>query len=199
MNVESVLFGCVYMLIKAVDKDTVKILIEHKDIEDFPNFKNLDYNSDSAKKFIFKLLKEIYSQTGINFLDGKVIIEALPGSNDSYYLLVSRIGVSDDKYISKPDGDIYIFKFTDIETIFDIAKMIDSFKKLPISTTQIYKYRDNYYLLVEFPPATVSDSRFYSLVKAICEYAQKCKWNIINEALLKEWGELICPNILLLK
>ena len=58
----------------------------------------------------------------------------------------------------------------------------------------MYKYRDKYYFTVDFPPETVSGENFYLLIKKLTEFSVKCKWSIVNEALLEEWGELIAQN-----
>lgn len=181
------------MLIKAINEDKVKILVEEKDIGVFPDFKTLDYNNDDSREFILGLLKEVYTSTGINFLDGRVVIEALPGNAGAYYIVITRMS-HDKTKPSKPDGDLYLFELCDLEKIFDAASVFSRFENLTVTETALYKFKNKYYLAVDFPPETVSDNKFYLLIKSLTEHFDKCKWNIINDAILKEWGELIIKD-----
>ena len=178
------------MLIKAINKDKVKILIEDKDIGLFPDIKNLDPDSEKSRALILKLLKEVHTRTGIDLLYGKVVIEAVSGTGGSYYLLITRVKDND----READGDLYLFVACALENIIDAMRAFKTYENLTVSGSAIYSYKNKYYLAVEFPPSTVSDGKFYLLVKELCEHLEKCKWSILNEALLKEWGELIVQD-----
>ena len=60
------------MLLKVIDKDKVKVLIEDKDLEEYRvTFENIDSDDASSREFLLMLLNEIYSSTGVNFLTAK--------------------------------------------------------------------------------------------------------------------------------
>ncbi len=188
------------MLLKVIDKDKVKVLIEDKDLEEYSvTFENLDSNDASSREFLLMLLNEIYSNTGLNFLQSKVLVEAIPGISNSYYIIITRLSPSSDNTVNidktaKADEDMYLFELYSPENIFDIAGVFEKNKDIKISATRMYKYRGKYYFTVDFPPETVSGERFYIIIKSITEFCVKCKWSLINEALLEEWGELIAQN-----
>lgn len=184
------------MQLKIIDNDKVKILIEDRDDIDF---EQLDHNSLASRELILLLLKEVYKKTGVNFLNSKVLIEVVAGAMGSHYIIVTRISpgsVSANDYdnMAKADGDMYLFELNCLENIFDVAGVFDSVRELEIGSTEIYKYKNKYYLAVDFPPETVANDKFYQFIKSVTEFCAKCRWNIINEALLKEWGELLSLN-----
>ena len=188
------------MLLKVIDKDKVKVLIEDKDLEKYGiTYDDLDSEDDSSREFLLMLLNEIYSSTGVNFLESRVRVEVIPGISNSYYIIITRLSPSSDNAVNidktaKADEDMYLFELYCPENIFDIAGVFKKNKDIKISTTRMYKYRGKYYFTVDFPPETVSGDRFYMIVKRITEFSTKCKWSIINEALLEEWGELLARN-----
>lgn len=188
------------MLLKVIDKDKVKVLIEDKDLEEYSvTFENLDSDDASSREFLLMLLNEIYSSTGVNFLESKVLVEVIPGISNSYYIIITRLSPSSDNAVhidktAKADEDMYLFELYCPENIFDIAGVFEKNKDVKISATRMYKYRGKYYFTVDFPPETVSGERFYMIIKRLTEFCTKCKWSIINEALLEEWGELLAKN-----
>ena len=188
------------MLLKVIDKDKVKVLIEDKDLEEYRvTFENIDSDDASSREFLLMLLNEIYSSTGVNFLDIKVLVEVIPGISNSYYIIITRLLPSSDKAVNidktvKADEDMYLFELYCPENIFDIAGVFEKNKDAKFSATRMYKYRNKYYFTVDFPPETVSGENFYLLIKKLTEFCVKCKWSIVNEALLEEWGELIAQN-----
>lgn len=188
------------MLLKVIDKDKVKVLIEDKDLEKYGiTYDNLDSEDDSSRELLLMLFNEIYSSTGVNFLESRVLVEVIPGVSNSYYIIITRLSPSSDRAVNidktaKADEDMYLFELYCPENIFDIAGVFKKNKDIKIGATRMYKYKDKYYFTVDFPPETVSGDRFYMIVKCITEFSAKCKWSIINEALLEEWGELLARN-----
>lgn len=188
-------FGCVFVMqIKVIDKDKVKILIETKDIEDLSVPDSLtDYSDDLAKEFILKILNETYHRTGINFLDSKILIETISGVSLSFYIIVTRL--PEDSAVKntsiKADEDMYLFELKQLESVYDVCAAMKKYENLKSGTDKIYKYKNRYYLSIDFPPETISSIEFKNLLRAISKFASKCKWNLMNEAFLCEWGELI--------
>ncbi len=187
------------MLLKVIDKDKVKVLLENEDMTQYSiSFESLNPDDISSREFLLGLLKKIYDSTGLNFLDCKVMIEVVPGMSDSCYIIITRLCKSSDDTVcensAKADEDMYLFEMYCAENIFDIAEVFNKNRDIKISTTKMYKYRGKYYFTVDFPPETVSSEWFYMFIKRLTEFCVKCRWNIINEALLNEWGELVAKN-----
>lgn len=185
------------MFLKVIDNDKVKILVEPKDIGDTGiTFENLDYNDPLSRAFILELLDETYIRTGINFLESKILIEAVPGISNSFYVIITRVSDSEDPSVNfdktaKSDRDMYLFELLYPESVFDIMRVLNKKYAMKTDGSRLYKYRGKYYLCIWFPPETVANESFYQLVNSITEYSHKCKWRVTNEALLEEWGELI--------
>ena len=185
------------MQLKVLDKDKVKILIEDKDIEEsLISIDSIDCRQKASREFILKLLNETYIQTGIDFLSSKVLIEVVPGASGSYYIIITRLSQKPEPYVDfdttvKADEDMYLFELYHPENVFDISKIIRDTPSLTVGHSKMFKYKEKYYLSVYFPPKTVSDGDFPALIKSFCEFSAKCKWNLYNECILAEWGELL--------
>lgn len=191
---------CFFMQLKVIDKNKVKILIEDKDIVDSLLLTDgIDCQQKATREFILKLLNETYVRTGIDFLSSKVLIEVIPGVSGSYYIIITRISQKPEPYVEfdttvKADEDMYLFELYHPENIFDISKIARDTPSLAIGHSKMFKYKEKYYLSVYFPPKTVSDEEFTSLIKSFCEFSSKCRWNLYNECILAEWGELLCDD-----
>lgn len=189
--------GVFFMQLKVIDKDKVKILIERKDIEEnLISFESIDSQQKASREFILMLLKETYMRTGLNFLNSKILIEALPGTADSFYVIITRISAPLENSVEldttlKADEDMYLFKLNNAENIFDIIETAKIFENIEISRSKLYKYKDCFYLAVYFPPKTVAAAEFDKLISGICKFSQKCKWTLYNEPVLFEWGEIL--------
>lgn len=186
------------MQLKVIDKNKVKILFEDKDFDEFTVPEDItDCNDSVSREFILKLLGEIYLQTGINFLSSKVLIEVVPGVSTAFYIIITRLQNQEtdrNQTLLKADEDMYLFKLCQAENIFDISECIKNKNSLKIGESKLYKYKNKYYLAIYFPPETVSDSNFGGLIKKITAYSEKCKWNILNEPILEEHGELLVKD-----
>lgn len=183
------------MQFKVIDNDKVKILVESKDFDNFPELD--ECRSGEVKEFILNLLDKIYVSTGVNFLGSKIFVEVISGGELSFYVVVTRLHdktATGNIQTVKADEDMYLFELYFPECIFDVSQTIRNAKKLKTGTSRMYKYKEKYYLCINFPPQTVSDPDFYSLINSITCHSKKCKWNLLNEAFLCEWGELIIEN-----
>ena len=188
------------MLLKVLDENRVKILIEDQDIElyDLP-FEKINYDDRYSRAFIMELLQKTYEETGVNFCECKVMVEVIPGVSNSYYILLSKIEGEGDKQIefdkAEPsENDAYIFCLKTAEDLIRFLKQIYLF--YPIKN-EVYFYNDSYYVLLNFTPQATSKNEFGFFLSQMEEYGERCKFKIINEAVLKEWGELLAgPNAL---
>ena len=131
------------MQLKVIDKDKVKILIERKDIEEnLISFESIDSQQKASREFILMLLKETYMRTGLNFLNSKILIEALPGTADSFYVIITRISAPLENSVEldttlKADEDMYLFKLNNAENIFDIIETAKIFENIFLKTKKL--------------------------------------------------------------
>lgn len=186
------------MNLKVIDKDKVKIQIEEKDLDDLqlPSDAS-DMEDVLAREFILSLLNETYVRTGINFLDSKILVEIVAGASFSFYIIITRLSdknTSDNNFAVKADEDMYLFELCHPENIFDVSAVVKNEKTLKTGSSKMYKYKNKFYLMINFPPETVSNDRFSELLSKLNEYSVKCRWSILNEAMLCEWGELMIKD-----
>lgn len=188
------------MLLKVLDENRVKILIEDQDIVlyDLP-FEKINYDDRYSRAFIMELLQKTYEETGLNFCECKVMVEVIPGVSNSYYILLSKIEGNGEKQIEfdkaeSSENDAYIFCLKTAEDLIRFLKQIHLF--YPIKN-DVYFFNDSYYVLLNFTPQVTSKNEFGLFLSKMEEYGERCKFKIINEAVLKEWGELLAgPNAL---
>lgn len=186
------------MLLKVLDENRVKILIEDQDIElyDLP-FEKINYDDRYSRAFIMELLQKTYEETGMNFCECKVMVEVIPGVSKSYYILLSKIDGPGDMQIEfdkaeATENDAYIFCIETAEKLIRFLKQFNFF--YPIKN-DVYFYNNSYYVLLNFSPQITSRNEFGSFLSKMEEYGERCKFRIINEAVLKEWGILLAgPN-----
>ena len=181
------------MQMKVIDYDKVKVLVEPKDYCNIKNIENItDYTQKSTREFVLKLMQEIYLQTGINFLSSKVLLETVSGGASSFYIIITRLeneSTPDNPIPLKADEDMYLFELYGVENIFNLIKLIKNSKQLKTGENRLFKYKDKYYLAVNFSAETVSMSEFEKFIVKSGEYCKRCKWSLLSEAFLKEWGE----------
>ena len=182
------------MQVKVINNDKVKILIEDKDFDDFIDFKGLvEFDRLNEKEFMFKILCKTYEQTGLDFLNSKILVDIIPGASTSFYIVVTRIQTEKTVGNSpvKADEDMYLFELHYPECIYDIAEILTTNKVLKIGSNKMFKYKNKYYFMINFPPETVSSEQFKYLINDLTKYSCKCKWSIMNEGFLMEWGEIL--------
>lgn len=182
------------MLLKVLDENRVKILIEDQDIEfyDLP-FDKIDYDDRHSQAFIMELLEKTYEETGVNFCECKVMVEVIPGVSNSYYILLSKMEGSGDRKIEFDkaeisENDTYIFCLETAEKLIVFLGKLGSV--YPIKS-EVYFYNDLYYVLLNFSPQLTSTDAFGFFLNKMAEYGKRCTFKVINEAVLKEWGELL--------
>lgn len=186
------------MLLKVLDENKVKILIEDQDIEfyDLP-FEKINYDDRYSRAFIMELLQKTYDETGLNFFECKVMVEVIPGVSNSYYILLSKMDGHGDKKIefdkAEPsENDVYIFHLKSAEKLILFLKQCHSLYSIK---NEVYFYNNSYYVVLNFTPQMTSKNEFGLFLSKMEEYGERCKFKIINEAILKEWGELLAgPN-----
>ena len=88
---------------------------------------------------------------------------------------------------------MYIFKVKRPEELFSIADVIRG-NSFDIKKSELYEFKNDLYLCIY----TKSDDTVIRdiFIPAVDKIAQRCKWNIINDSILKEWGVMISDNII---
>ena len=182
------------MLVKVLDENRVKILMEDNDI-DFYNlpFEKLNYDDPLSRAFIYELIQKTYDQTGVDFMDCRVMIEVIPGVSRAYYILLTKIEHEGREQFEfdkadKAESEIYIYKLSFGTEVLRFFKCFQEFKP---ESSELYYYNQKYYITLSFSPAITIDPKFGIFLNRLEEYGGKVLYNYANEAFLKEWGELL--------
>jgi negative regulator of genetic competence, sporulation and motility len=182
------------MLVKVLDENRVKILMEDNDIEfyDLP-FEKLNYDDPLSRAFIYELIQKTYDQTGVDFMDCRVMIEVIPGVSRAYYILLTKIEQEGQEQFEfdkadKAEAETYIFKLNHGTEVLRFFKCLCEFDP---ESSELYYYNQKYYITLSFSPAVTVDPKFGLLLNRLEEYGGRVLYNYTNEAFLKEWGELL--------
>lgn len=185
------------MLVKVLDNDRVKILMEDQDIAfyDLP-FEKLSEEDPDSQAFIYELIQKTQERTGIDFKDCKVMIEVVPGVSGSYYILLTRMREEGEGKICFDKADlaereVYIFR---INHAWDIPSFFELMSGFSPEESSLYFFGESYYALLAFNPSIIKNSDFNFFLLSLEEFADRCRYQYINEALLMEWGECICER-----
>ncbi len=186
------------MLFKVINNDKVKVLVEANELNGFKP-SNLDKDDETSRNTIAKLLIDIYNQTGVNFLDSKIVVEVLSGVSKTYYLIITRVTESEKNLSlnSNNDGvDMYLFRLEGPEKTIDIANEFKKCENIKLNNSELHKYNGQYFLSLYFSADSVNSDEFDDFIVNLARCANRCKWSILNESILHEWGQLICKNVI---
>ncbi len=177
--------------------DKVKVLIEKNDIKNFELI-DFDIDCDDTKNAVAVLLIGIYEQTGLNFLNSKILIESFKGCCQSYYVIITRI--SDDNCPQNIQSDnnedyMYLFKLNFIEDVIDIASKIKN-QNIDLKQSKLYKYKNRLYISLYFDTNQNNESLIDEIVNKFGYDYTRCKWSILNDVILQEWGNLLNDNVI---
>ena len=186
------------MLVKVLDENRVKILMEDQDIElyDLP-FEKLNNEDPVSRAFLYELIQLTYEQTGVNFQDCHLMVGVVPGVSRAYYILLTRMSYEGDggverEYTERTEPEMYIYKLDQGE---DVIKFFQYLQNCPPQKSELYRYNGVYYILLNFFPHAPNDCFFEQQLTRLEEYGSRCKFRFFNESILKEWGErLLGPD-----
>ncbi|PWM41044.1 MAG: hypothetical protein DBX52_02425 [Clostridiales bacterium] len=186
------------MLVKVLDENRVKILMEDQDIDfyDLP-FEKLNYDDPFSRAFIYELIQKTYDQTGVNFQDCRVMIEVVPGVSRTYYILLTKIERDGREKIEfdkadRTDTEMYIFK---VDRGADVLKFFRAMRRYQPEKSDLYFYKNSYYIALSFSPHVTVEPDFARFLFQLEEYGGRCRYHYMNESILKEWGErLLGPD-----
>lgn len=185
------------MLVKVLDENRVKILMEDQDIAyyDLP-FDKISDDDPVSKAFIYELLHKTYERTGMNFQNCRVMIEVVPGVAESYYILLTRIQEEGDGKFEfgkteMAEREMYVFK---LDRAQNVPVFFSLLRNCPPEQSDLYYWNDIYYVTVFFAPAMIEKNEFKRLLLSLEEFADRCKFCYANEGFLKEWGECLCSR-----
>ncbi len=182
------------MLVKVLDENRVKILMEDQDIDFYGlPFEKINYDDPLSRTFIYELIQKTYDETGVNFQDCRVMIEVVPGVSRTYYILLSKMDADGLEKIEfdkadRTDVEVYIFR---LNCGADVLNLIDKLERYRPERSELYYYGDCYYFVLSFPSYLTARPEFSLFLMQLEEYGGRCRYHYCNESLLREWGRLL--------
>ena len=182
------------MLVKVLDENRVKILMEDQDIEIYDlRFEKLNYEDPLSRAFIYELIRKTSDQTGVNFQDCRVMIEVVPGVSRTYYILLTKMEQEGEEKIEfdkavRTATEMYIFR---VDRGSDVLKFFKHMRQFRPETSALYLYQNHYYTMLSFAPPVTITPEFALFLLRLEEFGGRCRYHYINESLLREWGELL--------
>lgn len=185
------------MLVKVLDENRVKILMEDQDIAyyDVP-FEKLDYDDPISKAFIYELIHKTYESTGVDFKNCRVMIEVIPGVSRAYYILLTRMDqeglecIQFDK-VESIEREVYIFK---LKSAYEVLRFFNQLSCFPPDGSSLYFYGDYYYAVISYSLGIIKEQGFLKLMLSLEEYGERCRFQLLNEGLLAEWGRCLLDH-----
>lgn len=186
------------MLVKVLDQNRVKILMEDQDVEFYGlPFEKINYDDPHSRAFIYELIQKTYDQTGVDFKDCRVMIEVIPGVSGAYYILLSKMEREGQDRIEfdkaeRSDSEVYVFR---LSRGVEVLRFFEFLQKCQPEISELYFYLNDYYVMLTYPAPMTVKEEFLQFLTRLEEYGGRCRYQYENEALLKEWGVLLIgPN-----
>ena len=176
------------MKFEKINDNKLKIFISSDELPESETLDELMSDSDIARNEFLAILDEAYNKVGFDTNNYKIKIDAKSSYDGGFVFTVTKIvklieknkKVKPKKIAKKNSTDkIVVYSFNKIDDFFKLCKDFKrnnfvSFEEI-CSTSDIYKYDNKYFLIVENFGNFVSESKLYALS-------------------LKEHGSLIIKN-----
>ncbi len=141
-------------------------------------------NAPAAREVFWEVLRQAEAETGFSAEDGKLMIEAMPGADDSLVLYITRLEQDEAlpfrkkvrlKIKNAEEGNCLMF--SSFDDIVDMARAMPD-----LNGGTLYFYKEKYYLVMP------SDT-----LELLSEFGKKTSAPYIA-SILSEHGKLICEN-----
>lgn len=201
------------MKIEKINENQVKFFLNREDlIERNLDLNELTHGSEKAQALFREIMERALEQCGFQSDDVPLMIEAVPASNDSMIIIVSKVSEKGErdrsfsfapfskdtkKYKKRPlaeyksednaiDARISIYGFESLDDVISAAeRLYDACGKL----NSLYKYEEKYFLVTQLDSFSKMDSE--QMDSLFSEYGEKYVSNIISKYHIIEYGEAI--------
>ncbi len=188
------------MQVKVLDENRIKILMEDQDVEyyDLP-FERINEEEPLVQEFLSDLLKRTKTEIGLDLHNSSLLVEVIPGSSRSYYILITRMAGQEDAKTSlyseeSAKAEMYLYMINDGE---DVLRFFEQLRAYPPETAELFYYRKCYYAALYYRSRQISHPSFYSLLMQLEEFGGRCDYHAANIGLLRERAELVSNSFLL--
>ncbi len=206
------------MKIEKISDTQIKFYLTKEDLEE----RNLKINelamgSEKAQLLFKDIMEQAMEECGFEVNNGPLMIEAVPASNDSIMIIVSKVNndcetdqnfslipESRDKrrfkkspmppdcedILNKDDERLTVFSFKNLN---DVSLACVRLKDKYTGTNMLYKLDDSYFLVAQ-NDSEADNILIEEMDSILGEYGQKHISNLISKYYLAEHGEIIVKN-----
>ena len=193
------------MKFEKINDNKLKIFISSDELPESETLDELMSDSDIARNEFLAILDEAYNKVGFDTNNYKIKIDAKSSYDGGFVFTVTKIvklieknkKVKPKKIAKKNSTDkIIVYSFNKIDDFFKLCKDFKrnnfvSFEEI-CSTSDIYKYDNKYFLIVE--NANQNSDRSGSFFSTITEFGNFVSESKLYALSLKEHGSLIIKN-----
>lgn len=203
------------MKIEKISDTQIKFYLTKEDLEE-RNLKitELAMGSEKAQMLFRDIMEQAMEECGFEASNGALMIEAVPASNESIMIIVSKVNDDEEtdrgfnltpdsrdkrRYVKSPlpqvvesveekdDDRLTVFSFKNLDDVTNASSRLNEKYK---GSNILYKYQDEYYLVAQND--NDEDNILIDEMESILsEYGQKHISNLISKYYLAEHGEII--------
>lgn len=206
------------MKIERISDTQIKFYLTKEDLE-ARNLKitELAMGSEKAQLLFRDIMEQAMVEYGFEVSSGALMVEAVPASNDSIMIIVSKVNDDDqtnrnftlipesrdkrrfkksalpldnDIKENKDDDRLTVFSFVNLDDVTSAAVRLN---KKYTGTNMLYKFEDMYYLVAQ-NDSDNDNILIDEMDSILSEYGQKHISNLISKYYLFEHGEVIIKN-----
>ena len=174
----------ILMTIEQIDTGRVMILLGNDDMKDFSlKYSTLSFKDAHSRKILRRLLTLACSKMGIDTIDKKMFVEALPHKSGCLILLTLMPKTSRRKYRIKKSAKCLCAVFENVDSLLDCCAAAS--KRFHTAENSAYLFEGSYYLIIDSSPVSL-----YTLA-LLNEFAECYICSRIAAARIKEAGKPI--------
>ncbi len=137
--------GDFILLIKKLSNSSVKIVIDDIELLGL-SFENINKNDSRTKDMISGILKKIYNDTGMNFMESKLFVETFLSKNGKSCVIY--ISVIDEEDYDMTEPYYYAIEFENLQNFISFAESIRRESEFALSQSNLYSYNGKLILTV---------------------------------------------------
>ncbi len=175
------------MKIEQIDNSRILISLCDKELQKLSvTFESLDLSENHSRSVIKEIINNASSQTGIDFSNKKILIEALKYEHGCLFLIT--LSKKRKVYHIKFYTNSYIFIFNSAENLLSCIKALYNMQNDKFFSS-VFLYNQNYYLVIR--SSSPLKPKYSNTIKEFCFSS---KHNGLFNSFLLEHGKLLHSN-----
>lgn len=136
-----------------IDEQTIKIVLTVKDMSDYDlTYEQMDYNDQTTRKAILKIIQKIQGKTGVSVESSKLFIETFPSTDGGCIMYINLLTPAEEQSYPQKRKQSFdtplIFEVNTIDTVVDMAKRLFKKQNHLIINSALYLFENRYHLFI---------------------------------------------------